>query len=87
MEDCSFNCEESLGVCESENFTSDLELNNYIALYLIHCSSNGKLQILLMGINGNPFDHFWEIITLINFSTHGGTDAPIRVRELNCTEI
>jgi len=55
MEDCSFSCEESLGVCVSEDSPCDLKLNDYIALYLMQCSSNSNHQITLMGINGNPF--------------------------------
>jgi len=55
MEDSSFSYEESLGVCVSEISPCDLKLNDYIALYLMHCNSNSKHQITLMGINGNPF--------------------------------
>lgn len=55
MEYSSFSCEESLGVCVSENSLCDLKLNGYIALYLMHCNSNSKHQITFMGTNGNPF--------------------------------
>jgi len=55
MEDSYFSCEEILGVCVSENSPCDLKVNGYIALYLMHCNSDSKHQITLMGINGNPF--------------------------------
>ena len=55
MEDCSFSCEESLGVRVSEDSPCDLKLTDYIALCLMHCSSNSNHQITLMCINGNPF--------------------------------
>jgi len=52
MEDCSLNCEESLGVCVSEYSPRDLDLTDYISLYLRHCSSDSNHQVTLMGING-----------------------------------
>jgi hypothetical protein len=55
MEDCSLSCEESLGVCVSEDSPCDLDLTGYIALYLRHCSSHSNHQVTLMGINSIHF--------------------------------
>jgi hypothetical protein len=55
MEGFSLSCEESLGVCVSEDSPCDLDLTDYITLYLRHCSSNSNHQVTLMGINGNHF--------------------------------
>ena len=53
--DFSFSCEESLGVCFSEDSPCDLNLTDYIASCLMHCNLNSNHQVTLMGTNGNPF--------------------------------